>query len=69
MGTFESVGKCQSLSGSCSPYARIPGPAGIWTPPILITQDSIAYKGRLDQKLRDCVGVLSQLQNVLLLRN
>jgi len=34
-----------------------------------ITQDSIAYKGRLDQKLQDCVGVLSQLQNVLLVRN
>jgi hypothetical protein len=34
-----------------------------------ITQDSIAYKGRLDQKVQDCVGVLSQLQNVLLVRN
>jgi len=34
-----------------------------------ITRDSIAYKGRLDQKLQDCVGVLSQLQNVLLVRN
>jgi hypothetical protein len=34
-----------------------------------ITQDSIAFKGRLDQKVQDCVSVLSQLQNVLLVRN
>jgi hypothetical protein len=34
-----------------------------------ITQDSIAYKGRLEQKVQDCVGVLTQLQNVLLVRN
>lgn len=34
-----------------------------------VTEDAIAYKGRLEQKAQDCVEVLSQLQKVFLVRN
>jgi hypothetical protein len=34
-----------------------------------ITQDSLVYKGRLDQKAQDCVGALSHLRDLLLQRN
>jgi hypothetical protein len=34
-----------------------------------ITQDSLVYKGRLDQKAQDCIGALSHLRDLLLQRN
>ncbi len=34
-----------------------------------ITKDSLAYKGRLDQKVQDCIGAVSQMNDLLLRRN